>query len=167
MPSSSSAAAAPPLASLPDLMSLALEARRSYDGRDPNLEETPKCWTCGENPGTPLCSRCKILPYCSSDCQKADFRKHAASCKKLDQLVRQMDKEAERIRSGQQSFGFGFGGPAANPFEEQVGSFWGLFETRDYMRARLAVAEANWLVESKRAWEMVAAHLQDMLRLSA
>jgi len=157
---------------LPDFVSLALEERRKYYGRDPNLQENPSCWTCGENkPDTTmlLCSRCKILPYCSADCQKAGYAEHKKSCKKLEKLVRQMDEEAESLRAGQ--FGLIGFGPPENAFEEHVGSFWGIFETRDYMRARLAVVEAmekmNWHVESKRGWNNVAAHIQDMLRLCA
>ena len=149
-----------------ELNNLALDARSSYNGQDPNLKENPRCWTCCENPGLLLCSRCKILPYCSTNCQQRHFAEHKAGCKKLDGLVRKMKAEAKNLRLCQISFM----GPPENAFAKDVGSFWGLPETRDYMRARLVVVDEvermNWDLESKRGWEMVAAHMQDMLRLS-
>jgi tetratricopeptide (TPR) repeat protein len=52
-------------------------------------------------------------------------------------------------------------GPRA--FEEDVGHFWGLIETRPYMRARVGVAECLWdLGERQQAIE----HYYDMLHLN-
>ena len=48
-------------------------------------------------------------------------------------------------------------------FAEDVGHFWGILETRPYMRARAGLAETLWeLGERDRA----ITHLQDMLRLN-
>lgn len=52
-------------------------------------------------------------------------------------------------------------GPSA--FHESAGHFWGLVETRPYMRARLGLAEALW--SSGRRDEAVE-HLREMLRLN-
>jgi len=48
-------------------------------------------------------------------------------------------------------------------FEEEAGSFWGILETRPYMRARFDLAHLLYL-EGKRA-EAIA-HMQDLLRLN-
>jgi tetratricopeptide (TPR) repeat protein len=48
-------------------------------------------------------------------------------------------------------------------FEEDVGHFWGLLETRPYMRARLGLAQMLWA--SGRREEAVA-HYRDLLRLN-
>ena len=48
-------------------------------------------------------------------------------------------------------------------FRDEVGNFWGILETRPYMRARLGLAECLWT--SGRRDESVV-HLQDMLRLN-
>lgn len=49
------------------------------------------------------------------------------------------------------------------PFREDIGSFWGILETRPYMRARVGLATALWeLGESDAA----IGHVQDMLRLN-
>jgi tetratricopeptide (TPR) repeat protein len=52
-------------------------------------------------------------------------------------------------------------GPDA--FTEDVGHFWGIVETRPYMRARQGLAEVLWHLGERPA---AIAHLQDMLRLN-
>jgi tetratricopeptide (TPR) repeat protein len=52
-------------------------------------------------------------------------------------------------------------GPRA--FEEHVGHFWGLLETRPYMRARLGLVHELWVVGQRAE---AVTHLQDMLRLN-
>ena len=49
------------------------------------------------------------------------------------------------------------------PFEEDVGHFWGLFETRPYMRARAALAETLWALE---LFEEAVEHQRELLRLN-
>lgn len=51
-------------------------------------------------------------------------------------------------------------GPDA--FEEEEGYFWGILETRPYMRARAALADCLWDMGER---EDAVAHWQDMLRL--
>jgi tetratricopeptide (TPR) repeat protein len=48
-------------------------------------------------------------------------------------------------------------------FEEDVGHFWGLIETRPYMRARLGLAQCLWFMGEKKE---AIAHYTDMLRLN-
>lgn len=52
-------------------------------------------------------------------------------------------------------------GPAT--FQEDAGDFWGLLETRPYMRARAGLASCLWKLGRR---EEAVAHLQDMLRLN-
>lgn len=52
-------------------------------------------------------------------------------------------------------------GPAA--FEEDVGHFWGILETRPYMRARAGLADCLWRLEAE---DEALAHYEDMLRLN-
>lgn len=49
------------------------------------------------------------------------------------------------------------------PFKEDVGHFWGILETRPYMRARAGLAQTLWLLGERR---QAIEHLQDMLRLN-
>ena len=48
-------------------------------------------------------------------------------------------------------------------FERDVGHFWGLLETRPYMRARSGLAQALWVFGER---EDAIAHYHDMLRLN-
>jgi tetratricopeptide (TPR) repeat protein len=48
-------------------------------------------------------------------------------------------------------------------FAESVGHFWGMIETRPYMRARRGLAEVLWAVGERQA---AISHLQDLLRLN-
>jgi len=48
-------------------------------------------------------------------------------------------------------------------FKEEVGNFWGILETRPYMRARAGLAQVLWLLGER---EAAVAHYQDMLRLN-
>jgi len=48
-------------------------------------------------------------------------------------------------------------------FKEEAGSFWGILETRPYMRARAGLAQSLWLLGER---EAAVAHYQEMLRLN-
>jgi hypothetical protein len=51
----------------------------------------------------------------------------------------------------------------AEAFEQDVGHFWGILETRPYMRARLGLAHSLWTAGRR---DEAVLHLQDMLRLN-
>lgn len=48
-------------------------------------------------------------------------------------------------------------------FEEMVGHFWGVLETRPYMRARLGLAQALWALGER---QQASDHMHEMLRLN-
>lgn len=70
------------------------------------------------------------------------------------------DAEFDLLRKGVEA-----GEAALGPtvFRDDVGLFWGLLETRPYMRARLLLTRALWLRGERT--ESIA-HLRDMLRLN-
>ena len=51
------------------------------------------------------------------------------------------------------------------PFENNVGDFWGILETRPYMRARFGVVDALLGTTTKEAVQEAHDHVMDMLRL--
>lgn len=55
----------------------------------------------------------------------------------------------------------------ANPLESEraIGNFWGLVDTRDYMRARYGVVDAQLKINTRQAVETALDHMLDMLRL--
>ena len=52
-----------------------------------------------------------------------------------------------------------------NLFEEQVGRFWGILDTRKYMRARYALVEALLKIKTYAAAAAAQRHVMDILRL--
>src|SRR5262249_53578686 len=75
---------------------------------------------------------------------------HAAGRKEALQFYEQA------VAAGERAIG-------AEQFREATGHFWGLLETRPYMRARAGLANALWSAGRR---EQAIAHLQDMLRLN-
>ncbi|KAF2669939.1 hypothetical protein BT63DRAFT_225724 [Microthyrium microscopicum] len=124
----------------------------------------PRCGQCnstGTGPNLLRCSRCKVIHYCSIEHQQAHFPIHKGACKIVFRTRSSMETEEQRLRN--------FPGDvmtAADPFTTGVGHFWGIHETRDYMRDRFAFVEA---LQRMRSHDSVVAqldHLKDMLRLS-
>jgi len=60
------------------------------------------------------------------------------------------------VAAGERALGQGF-------FEENVGHFWGLLETRPYMRARCSLAQILWDAGER---EVAVTHYQELLRLN-
>lgn len=71
-------------------------------------------------------------------------------------LNEEIDLFARGVAAGERALG-------KQTFERDVGHFWGLLETRPYMRARLGLANALW--DAGRRQEAVS-HARDMLRLN-
>lgn len=69
--------------------------------------------------------------------------------------------EATRLNGLGVEVGMNALGPKA--FEDDVGHFWGLLETRPYMRARLALAQCLWQAGDR---DEAIGHYRDMLRLN-
>ena len=76
------------------------------------------------------------------------------------EIAGHLDEEIELYQKGVDA-GERVLGAAA--FRDDVGHFWGLLETRPYMRARCGLALALW---QKGEQEAAIAHVQDMLRLN-
>lgn len=111
------------------------------------------------------CKGCKSIVYCSRICQEAHWSKHKAICKKIKKWSVKVVKEVEVARNYED-----FDGSRKNLFDEDVGNFWGLFETRDYCRARFFVAdgmrECAMKNNSTLALEMALEHLLDLVWLT-
>ncbi|KAF9535243.1 hypothetical protein CPB83DRAFT_872246 [Crepidotus variabilis] len=103
------------------------------------------------------CSNCKVVRYCRQEHQTADWPNHKAICNKIKRSRRKTEEEETASPDGFMS--------SMNPFEISVGYFWGIHETRPYMRARMDLVtqllQVNTLVSVASCLE----HLRDMLRL--
>jgi tetratricopeptide (TPR) repeat protein len=71
-------------------------------------------------------------------------------------LDEQIDLYRQGIEAGEKALG-------KRAFRDDVGHFWGILETRPYMRARQGLAQALW---DNGLREEAVAHYQDMLRLN-
>jgi len=76
------------------------------------------------------------------------------------ETARSLDKEIDLYRKGMEAGERALGKAS---FKQNAGHFWGILETRPYMRARAGLAECLW--ESGQHEEAVE-HYQDMLRLN-
>ncbi|KAI8623570.1 hypothetical protein F5Y19DRAFT_468400 [Xylariaceae sp. FL1651] len=101
-----------------------------------------------------LCSGCKVVYYCCSNHLMEHLTQHEAKCTSIAKSRAKLDKEEATLRAY-----------PGNPFETGVGRFWALHETRDYMRARFAAANALLQIDTIKAIKKALAHFQDMLRL--
>ncbi|KAI1745293.1 hypothetical protein F4680DRAFT_98436 [Xylaria scruposa] len=107
-----------------------------------------------------LCSGCKVVHYCSTDHQKKHRPKHKAACTSIIKSREILEKEEATLRAHPGDILL-----PSNVFENGVGRFWGLIDTRSYMRARFAAADALLQIDTIKAAEKALAHFQDMLRL--
>ena len=89
-----------------------------------------------------------VCPDCADACVL--LAEHARSRKEALRLYEQGVAAGERAL-----------GPKA--FQDEVGRFWGVIETRPYMRARLGLAHSLWTAGRR---DEAVRHLQDMLRLN-
>src|SRR5205823_12776803 len=64
--------------------------------------------------------------------------------------------DEEGVAAGERALG-------PDVFRREVGHFWGILETRPYLRARLGLAHALWTAGRR---DEAVRHLQDMLRLN-
>lgn len=71
-----------------------------------------------------------------------------------------MDLEEQKLRNSPRDLF-----APANPFETHIGHFWGVFSTRDYMRARYGLVAALMKLKTYDATETAADHLRDIFRL--
>jgi tetratricopeptide (TPR) repeat protein len=71
-------------------------------------------------------------------------------------LTEALDLYQQGVEAGERALGRG-------AFEEDVGCFWGILDTRPYMRARAGLAECLWATGKH---EEAIEHYKDMLRLN-
>jgi tetratricopeptide (TPR) repeat protein len=78
-------------------------------------------------------------------------------------LAEQARTRKEALDLYQQAVAAGERAIGPDTFREEVGHFWGLLETRPYMRAREGLAHTLWTLGRR---EEAAEHLHDLLRLN-
>src|SRR6185312_821671 len=78
-------------------------------------------------------------------------------------LAEHARRRKETLRRYEQGVAAGERALGTHAFQRDVGHFWGILETRPYMRARLGLAHSLWTTGRR---DEAVRHLQDMLRLN-
>lgn len=97
--------------------------------------EPRQCQVCRTRAGLQRCSGCKAVFYCSREHQTSHRGSHKRACTQVRKALANLALEERKLRSMR------LGGFLADTdlFEEHVGNFWAISDTRNYMRARYAV----------------------------
>lgn len=106
------------------------------------------------------CTGCQVVRYCSREHQVQHRQEHKSICKKIKNCRTKLDKEDHAIRNATPDFM-----TPANAFDTHVGRFWGVFSTRDYMRARFDLADTVRRLGTLDGVVEALDHMRDMLRL--
>ncbi len=148
------------------------DSMEPYDGADPNTSSKRKCSNCCKDESQvnlKLCSRCKLLKYCNPECQKEHFKDHKAICLEIRALTQLFDAETQEMQQLAE-WGFGLIDEPENVLETQVGNFWFIYETRNYIRARFNLSKALYSIaygeECVEIWEKVLGHQLEIMRLN-
>jgi tetratricopeptide (TPR) repeat protein len=129
------------------------EARPSEQPGSPLYRAQDLCWDAFDSPSRKqrieLAKRAlELSPDCADAYVILAYEERA--------VKRSLDLYAKGVEAGERALG-----PAT--FTSQRGHFWGILETRPYMRARFGLARSLWKI--KRQDEAIA-HFSDMLQLN-
>ncbi|EFY89534.1 hypothetical protein MAC_04389 [Metarhizium acridum CQMa 102] len=123
------------------------------------------CELCHKKDSVARCSACLAVYYCGRECQVKDRDLHKTPCKliKKARLVYELEEKSLRELPG------GLFTPE-NVFQNCVGRFWGILETRAYMRARYNLVDTMLLSYGTAGGpvdlvQISLDHLLDMMRL--
>ncbi|WEW61911.1 hypothetical protein PRK78_007411 [Emydomyces testavorans] len=119
------------------------------------------CGVCGKKKDLLRCSGCKVMPYCGREHQAAHYPSHKSACNAIKKHRRRMEEEEQLLRNHPDDIFI----PPGDPFVTSVGNFWGIYPTRDYMRARFALADTMRRVKNVESVQAQLDHFMDMLRL--
>ncbi len=137
---------------------------------DKKLRTTQKCNACAKDEDLKTCSRCKIVKYCSKDCQAQDCDSHKVRCKKIKRFT----SETQRLDAALRHCWNDFDECYDNLFEKAFGRFGmsSMYDvsTKEYLHNRFSrtteILNVAIELKDKGLFEHVCDELYEMLRLS-
>lgn len=124
--------------------------------------EPRQCQVCHTRIGLKPCSSCKLVYHCCPEHRARDVQAHQRPCTIIQDAINALFREAYKLRYGED----GNASPPLRYFEDDVGQFWQVPETRPYMRERFNLVQATLsYFKNIAAVETSLDHLTDMLRL--
>ncbi|EXJ75329.1 uncharacterized protein A1O5_02025 [Cladophialophora psammophila CBS 110553] len=121
-----------------------------------------RCSLCLEpKPKLSRCAGCQVVRYCSREHQVQHRQEHKSVCNKIKKCRTKLNKEEHDVRNAEPDYI-----TPHNAFETHVGYFWGLLNTRNYMRARFDLADTVRRLGTLDGVIEGLDHMRDMLRLS-
>lgn len=121
-------------------------------------EMESSCALCGKKDPPLKCASCKVAFYCGRECQVAHHSEHKDDCRMVKKALAAVDKAKKSVSAEFQRDGI-------DVFRDEVGHFWGLFETRPYMRRRHDHFVALNQIDTYPAIQEALVQGRDMLRL--
>lgn len=120
------------------------------------------CVVCDSKENLNRCAACKTVQYCGREHQASHWTTHKPLCIKIKKSFNKFKQEETKLRDHPGDF-MTPENPLQNP--DAIGHFWGILDTRDYMRARY-----DWIyhgLKTKTRYAVVTAveNLEDMFRL--
>lgn len=106
------------------------------------------------------CQGCMVMPYCGREHQIADRKDHKKACNAIKKSQELLQTEERALRAAPADFMM-----PENVFVNGVGNFWGILETRDYMRARFGLVDSLLKIKNYFAVKAAFDHMMDMFRL--
>ncbi|KAK0108231.1 hypothetical protein ONS95_003051 [Cadophora gregata] len=125
-----------------------------------SLSLTPRCPTCNKTDKLLRCLGCGVMFYCGKEHQASDRPAHKKACSSVKKVQKHLEIEEQKLRNHPGDFM-----TPDNIFENGVGHFWGIHETRPYMRARHVLVDALLTIKTKAAVQAALDHVLDILRL--
>ncbi|CAG9990094.1 unnamed protein product [Clonostachys byssicola] len=123
-----------------------------------------RCAVCFKESRLHPCGGCKVVHYCSAEHSLAHRSSHKVSCITIKKTRERLEHEKSKLRARTDS-SFEAQSSSEDIFQTGLGKFWGIVETRNYMRARFAAASALLQVDTKDAVESALEHFNEMIRL--
>jgi hypothetical protein len=137
------------------------DGRLRENGTSMEMPLNPQCCVCKTEQGLSRCVGCDVVFYCGRDHQTAHWSKQKKACKQIKTTKNKLEAEIKTLNAKPSTSKF-----TEKPFENSVGHFWDIADTRTYTRVRHSHAGALLEIKNRTAVQTALDHLLDMLRLN-